>query len=215
MEVLNYDNQGITELDASQVQGVDLSFVKTLILSRNKVRIVKANTFVNFTSLETLVLSSNLISVLEDGWTNGLKNLVTLDLSSNQLDTLGTGIFYGLLKLKTLFLNFNDFSFTSFENLPFLGLISLTNLHLSGNNFKRSIKAYSFASLFNIKLLNLNASNIKSIDSRTFPNAFGLCDLGSPGSNLGNTTINLVGNPVVTDNASQFQNTKCFSYKLF
>ena len=125
------------------------------------IKLIKSNEFSEFKSLQKLYLNKNEIYRLQKDWSNGLSQLKSLDLSNNRLYSLPNGIFIGLKNLQDLSISYNKFHFTEKANTPFLGLIGLKNLDLTGNNFVNSIGPNSFKSLNNLQTLWLINSNIK------------------------------------------------------
>ncbi|GCC22313.1 hypothetical protein chiPu_0000700 [Chiloscyllium punctatum] len=101
----------------------------TLILSNNKISLLKNGSFFGLRSLERLDLKNNLISNIEPGALYGLPELKRLDLSNNRIGCLSPEIFTGLTSLTKLNLSGNIFS-----TLPlglFIELSALKVLHFS------------------------------------------------------------------------------------
>ncbi|KAM5140807.1 adhesion G protein-coupled receptor A1 isoform 4-T4 [Mantella aurantiaca] len=82
----------------------------SLILSNNKISLVKNRAFFGLSSLEKLDLRNNLISTIEPGAFYGLSELRRLDLSNNRIGCLSTEMFLGLQNLQKLNLSGNIFS---------------------------------------------------------------------------------------------------------
>ncbi|XP_048126309.1 adhesion G protein-coupled receptor A3 [Alosa alosa] len=101
----------------------------SLILSHNKISLLKNGSFFGLAALEKLDLRNNLISRLEPGAFRGLAALKRLDLSNNRIGCLSPEMFLGLGNLTKLNLSGNIFS-----TLPdglFAHLLSLRALHFS------------------------------------------------------------------------------------
>ncbi|XP_072883623.1 adhesion G protein-coupled receptor A3 isoform X3 [Hemitrygon akajei] len=101
----------------------------TLILSNNKISLLKNGSFFGLRSLEKLDLKNNLISNIEPGAFFGLSELRQLDLSNNRIGCLSPEMFVGLTSLSRLNLSGNIFS-----TLPtglFVKLTALRVLHFS------------------------------------------------------------------------------------
>ncbi|XP_069773566.1 adhesion G protein-coupled receptor A2 [Narcine bancroftii] len=81
-----------------------------LILSNNKIVLLKTGTFSGLRALEKLDLRNNLISTIETGAFNGLTALKRLDLSNNRIGCLTLGMFQSLTSLTRLNLSGNIFS---------------------------------------------------------------------------------------------------------
>uniref|UniRef100_W5L5D0 Adhesion G protein-coupled receptor A1 n=1 Tax=Astyanax mexicanus TaxID=7994 RepID=W5L5D0_ASTMX len=101
----------------------------TLVLSDNKISVVKNASFFGLRALERLDLRSNLISTVEPGAFRGLAMLKRLDLSDNRIGCLSPEMFLDLGNLSKLNLSGNIFS-TLPEGL-FMHLTSLKVLHFS------------------------------------------------------------------------------------
>ncbi|XP_029465837.1 adhesion G protein-coupled receptor A1 isoform X2 [Rhinatrema bivittatum] len=82
----------------------------TLILSNNKILLLKNGSFLGLMFLEKLDLKNNLISTIEPGAFHGLSELKRLDLSSNRIGCLFPEMFAGLSSLHKLNLSGNIFS---------------------------------------------------------------------------------------------------------
>ncbi|XP_069609927.1 adhesion G protein-coupled receptor A1 isoform X1 [Ranitomeya imitator] len=94
-----------------------------LILSNNKISLVKNRSFLGLNSLEKLDLRNNLISTIELGAFSGLSELRRLDLSNNRIGCLSYEMFIGLSSLHKLNISGNIFSILEsnvFQELPSL-----------------------------------------------------------------------------------------------
>uniref|UniRef100_A0A673WAA2 Adhesion G protein-coupled receptor A1 n=1 Tax=Salmo trutta TaxID=8032 RepID=A0A673WAA2_SALTR len=101
----------------------------SLILSNNKISLLRNASFFGLTILEKLDLRNNLISTVEHGAFRGLVALRRLDLSNNRIGCLSPEMFVDLGNLSKLNLSGNIFS-----SLPvglFTHLLSLEVLHFS------------------------------------------------------------------------------------
>ncbi|XP_033882254.3 adhesion G protein-coupled receptor A2-like isoform X2 [Acipenser ruthenus] len=101
----------------------------SLILSNNKISLLKNGSFFGLRSLERLDLKNNLISTIEPGAFRGLSELKRLDLSNNRIGCLSPEMFRDLGNLFKLNLSENIFSTLS-QGL-FIELVSLKVLHFS------------------------------------------------------------------------------------
>ncbi|XP_055026173.2 adhesion G protein-coupled receptor A3 isoform X1 [Misgurnus anguillicaudatus] len=101
----------------------------SLLLSNNKISVVRNNSFTRLGSLERLDLRGNLISRISPGAFNGLTALKRLDLSNNRIGCFSPDMFLNLGRLSKLNLSGNIFS-TLPEGL-FTHLPSLRTLHFS------------------------------------------------------------------------------------
>lgn len=106
----------------------------TLILSHNKIRVLKNGSFFGLYTLEKLDLKHNLISTIMPGAFRGLAELRKLDLSNNRVGCLSADMFQGLSNLTKLNLSGNIISTMDpgvFEELPSLKLVNFNSDYLS------------------------------------------------------------------------------------
>lgn len=106
----------------------------TLILSHNKIRLLKNGSFIGLNSLEKLDLKHNLISTIMPEAFLGLSELRKLDLSNNRIGCLTADMFLGLTNLTRLNLSGNIMSTLDqgvFEELPSLKLVNFNSPYLS------------------------------------------------------------------------------------
>ncbi|XP_017951424.2 adhesion G protein-coupled receptor A1 [Xenopus tropicalis] len=98
----------------------------TMVLSHNKISLLKNRSFIGLNSLEKLDLRNNLISTIEPGAFYGLTELRRLDLSNNRIGCLAPEMFLGLFSLQKLNLSGNIFSTLIpglFQELPSLNTV--------------------------------------------------------------------------------------------
>ncbi|XP_028312511.1 adhesion G protein-coupled receptor A2 [Gouania willdenowi] len=106
----------------------------TLILSHNKIRVLRNGSFFGLHALEKLDLKHNLISTIMPGAFQGLSELRKLDLSNNRIGCLSAETFQGLTNLTKLNLSGNIISTMDpgvFEELPSLKLVNFNSEYLS------------------------------------------------------------------------------------
>ena len=119
----------------------NLSQLKSLNLTKNKLSNLKANTFYGLSNLTEIVLSSSLIYSIEPGAFNGMAALKKLELISNRILMIQSYTFNGMDSLEILDITFN-------------------------NNWKYPlavIEAYAFANISTLKLLFLRKNKIDTI----------------------------------------------------
>ncbi|XP_036402670.1 adhesion G protein-coupled receptor A3 [Megalops cyprinoides] len=104
----------------------------SLILSNNKISLLKNGSFLGLSSLERLDLKNNLISTIEPGAFRGLASLQRLDLSNNRIGCLSPEMFSDLGNLSKLSLSGNIFS--SLPEGLFAYLPSLRVLYFSSES---------------------------------------------------------------------------------
>lgn len=78
-----------------------------LLLARNRIQVLRDNTFSHFRDLKSLDLQQNEISRIEEGAFNGLSRLTTLLLQHNRLQVASEGMLIPMPKLKYLRLHDN------------------------------------------------------------------------------------------------------------
>ncbi|CAL8342704.1 unnamed protein product [Lota lota] len=106
----------------------------TLILSHNKIRILRNGSFNGLYALEKLDLKYNLISTIMPGAFQGLSELRKLDLSNNRIGCLAADMFQGLSNLTKLNLSGNIISTLDpgvFQELPSLKVVNFNSDFLS------------------------------------------------------------------------------------
>ncbi|KAM9325061.1 adhesion G protein-coupled receptor A3-like [Gastrophryne carolinensis] len=104
----------------------------SLILSNNKISVVKRRAFFGLSSLEKLDLRNNLISTIKPGAFYGLSELRRLDLSNNRIGCLSSDMFSGLQNLQKLNLSGNIFS--TLEHYVFKQLVSLKVIYFNSES---------------------------------------------------------------------------------
>ncbi|KAM9394516.1 adhesion G protein-coupled receptor A2 [Pholidichthys leucotaenia] len=106
----------------------------TLILSHNKIRVLRNGSFIGLYALEKLDLKHNLISTIMPGAFQGLSELRKLDLSNNRIGCLTADMFQGLTNLTKLNLSGNIISTMDpgvFDELQSLKLVNFNSDYLS------------------------------------------------------------------------------------
>ncbi|KAM4678524.1 adhesion G protein-coupled receptor A2 isoform 2-T2 [Discoglossus pictus] len=106
----------------------------TLILSNNKITILKNGSFFGLHDLEKLDLKNNLISGIEPGAFLGLSELKRLDISNNRIGCVNPAAFQGLVSLSRLTMSGNIFSSLSpgvFDELPSLKHVNFATEYLT------------------------------------------------------------------------------------
>ncbi|XP_043470332.1 adhesion G protein-coupled receptor A3 isoform X2 [Leptopilina heterotoma] len=148
-------------------------------LNKNDIYIIEPNIFINLTYLKRLSISYNKITTLAEGSFNGLENLERLDLNHNQISTIDTYAFKQLINLKRLDLSFNRISklgptlfhsmvvldrlklndnyLTTLKEGTFHRLKSLKQLDVSNNPWNCNCDLYWFSSWINNSTLKLNS----------------------------------------------------------
>ncbi|XP_004637318.1 adhesion G protein-coupled receptor A2 [Octodon degus] len=98
----------------------------TLLLSNNKITVLRNGSFLGLSLLEKLDLRNNVISMVQPGAFLGLGELKRLDLSNNRIGCLTSDTFQGLPRLVRLNISGNIFSSLQprvFDELPALKVV--------------------------------------------------------------------------------------------
>ncbi|XP_061115763.1 adhesion G protein-coupled receptor A2 [Conger conger] len=117
----------------------------TLILSKNRIRVLRNGSFAGLVTLEKLDLRDNLISTIMPGAFLGLTELRKLDLSNNRIGCLTADMFQGLTNLTKLNLSSNIFSSLEpalFQEMPALKLVNFNSEYLSCDCGLRWVPGY-------------------------------------------------------------------------
>lgn len=152
--------------------------VHTLDLSNNDIRILRNDSFSNYSTLSTLILSNNEVEEIQLNAFAGLLMMRVLDLRYNKLNSFnpkiisantvlekvslqGNAIAYLpsnspiLISASVSFLDLSECSLTSVHPITFSGLPNLYSLDLS-SNLLRTISVNAFEKLPKLNILKLN-----------------------------------------------------------
>ncbi|KAM8974313.1 adhesion G protein-coupled receptor A2 [Pelodytes ibericus] len=106
----------------------------TLILSNNKISVLRNSSFYGLHDLEKLDLKNNLISMMEPGAFLGLSELKRLDISNNRIGCVNPAAFQGLSSLTRLIMSGNIFSSLDpgvFDEMPSLKVVDFSTEYLT------------------------------------------------------------------------------------
>ncbi|KAK7913421.1 hypothetical protein WMY93_013632 [Mugilogobius chulae] len=166
--------------------------IRLLDLSKNRLKMLAPEEFLNYPGLEELQLNENIISSIEPGAFSNLFNLRTLGLRDNHLKLIQLGVFTGLTNLTQLDISENkivillDYMFQelSLESLGIEGrslsavptdalshLHNLLSLRLRFFNVT-ILRDYSFKRLYRLRVLQI--SGMQALDTMTPKCLFGL-----------------------------------------
>ncbi|KAI5626268.1 leucine-rich repeat and immunoglobulin-like domain-containing nogo receptor-interacting protein 1-B precursor, partial [Silurus asotus] len=162
---------------------------RLLDLSKNRLKAINPEEFINYPHLEDLQLNENVISVIEPGAFSNLFGLRTLGLRNNKLKLIQLGVFTGLSNLTRLDISENkivillDFMFQDLYNLKelevgdselvfishraFHGLTSLEQLTMERCNMTL-VPTEAFSHLHNLLVLKLWHFNVNLIREFSF-----------------------------------------------
>jgi hypothetical protein len=148
--------------------------VEKIILSQNKIRIIRDQTFVDLPKLTLIDLHNNEIHTIEEEAFVKLPHLNKLLLSFNLLTNIKSVIFDHAPNLAEM-----DFHYNKIDTIEFRHMSNLEKLDLSKNRLKQICK-YSFRDLPMLKELNLTNNQIEVIEFGSFCHKLPLlesCDL--------------------------------------
>lgn len=179
---------------ASFPEGIPIE-TKLLDLSKNRLKSLGPEEFINYPQLEELQLNENNISSMEPGAFSNLVGLRTLGLRNNQLKLIQLGVFTGLSNLTQLDISENrivillDYMFQDLHNLKFLevgdndlvyishrafsGLLSLQTLTLERCNLT-VVPTEALSHLHNLVRLHLRYLSISTLQAYSFKKLFWL-----------------------------------------
>ncbi|XP_072527363.1 leucine-rich repeat and immunoglobulin-like domain-containing nogo receptor-interacting protein 1-B isoform X2 [Salminus brasiliensis] len=168
---------------------------RLLDLSKNRLKAINPEEFINYPHLEELQLNENVISVIEPGAFSNLFGLRTLGLRNNKLKLIQLGVFTGLSNLTRLDISENkivillDYMFQDLYNLKelevgdddlvfishraFHGLSSLEQLTMERCNLT-SVPTEAFSHLHNLLILKLWNFNVNIIRDFSFKRLYRL-----------------------------------------
>lgn len=135
--------------------------LQELRLRSNKIKKLPSSVFAAVKTLQTLDLTSNEISVIEKNALAGLESLEYLTLSTNQLVSIDESVLKDLTSLISIRLDSNKLQVIE-ENL-FANNLNLSEIRLDTNEIA-IINGDAFGRLKKLKLLNLSANRLRSID---------------------------------------------------
>ncbi|CAK9302932.1 unnamed protein product [Gordionus sp. m RMFG-2023] len=136
--------------------------IKGINISHNHLKGLEDETFVNMLGLHTLNLSNNHISELNSKMFKGIPYLNTLDLSRNHITHLQSLVFKYVTEIEYLDLKYNNLTFVSAHALA--GLHRITSLSLANNK------------LFTLEYGTFNRISFNSIQYLDFMNNPWMCD---------------------------------------
>jgi Leucine-rich repeat (LRR) protein len=172
LRIIKYLNLSGNKLDLESVSNNASYFksqilLEILDLSFNEIKYLDSNvTFQQLTSLKALNLSNNRLKYIGENLFGYLRQLTELNLASNNLSLSMKNYFYNLGYLKTLKLGFNQINSTYFlESNP--DIRNLEYLHLEHNKIDL-IEENDFENFTKLKFLNLNSNPIKIIQDKAF-----------------------------------------------
>ncbi|XP_068596754.1 leucine-rich repeat and immunoglobulin-like domain-containing nogo receptor-interacting protein 1-B [Brachionichthys hirsutus] len=144
---------------ASLPEGIPTE-TKLLDLSKNHLKTLGPEEFLNYPQLEELQLNENTVSAIEPGAFSNLMNLRILGLRTNQLKLIQLGVFTGMSNLTQLDISENkivillDYMFQELFNLRALEV---------GDNDLVFISPRSFHGLSNLESLNIDGWQLTSV----------------------------------------------------
>uniref|UniRef100_T1J3Q9 LRRCT domain-containing protein n=1 Tax=Strigamia maritima TaxID=126957 RepID=T1J3Q9_STRMM len=161
LQVLDLNGNQLSRVDVNAFIGVDQQLVY-LDLGSNELQQFDA---MPFPALEILILGRNRLSVIRRDTFHKMPNLYDLDLGSNQIESIHEASFANLRRLQTLQLQNNGLLALArglFEHLD-----ELKVLNLSGNRLK-IIEGDCFRQLDKLEILDLSRNNISAMRKNAF-----------------------------------------------
>ncbi|GBP14381.1 Connectin [Eumeta japonica] len=159
----------------------NLTGVRELTLTNDKIEILNESAFSGLTSLVNLTIKENRIKEIQRDVFADLPSLKYLDLSFNYINLIHDGGFEHLNCLNDLVLESNSLSVLTRET--FRGLTNLTRLDLRSNKLTM-IGDLTFAELWNLNELLLNNNELKYLSERAFDGLSMLQKLSMTGNRL-------------------------------
>ncbi|CAG5859870.1 unnamed protein product [Menidia menidia] len=147
---------------------------KLLDLSKNRLKTLGPEEFVNYPQLEELQLNENTISSIEPGAFSNLANLRILGLRTNQLKLIQLGVFTGLTNLTQLDISENKI--VILLDYMFQELYNLRGLEV-GDNDLVFISPRSFHGLSNLESLNIEGYKLASVPTDALSHLHNLLSL--------------------------------------
>jgi Leucine-rich repeat (LRR) protein len=139
------------------------SHLETLDISFNDIQYLDTNlTFEHLISLKTLNISKNKLKLINSYLFGFLYHLNELNLASNRLSFLNDSCFFNFVNLKSLKLNSNQLKSIDFLESNKNFLYNLEELYLEHNK----IVEIDFQSNFNLTFLNLNSNPLEYIRAK-------------------------------------------------
>ncbi|XP_076435821.1 uncharacterized protein LOC143275527 [Babylonia areolata] len=158
----------VTDMDIQRVTSTDFShvhYLRTLVLTRNRLESVDDGAFQSLTGLDTLLMNDNYLREVSDDMFMGLVVLKRLDLSRNRLVELISRSFLPLKNLEVLNLAWNEIEHV--EDDAFVGLYRLQTLLLTGNRLM-AVNGNQFRPLYSLMNLMLDNCSIQVVEFHTF-----------------------------------------------
>lgn len=158
MDILSISNNLLNVLDSSKFP----TNLKILDVSANQIAEIKNKPFENLSKLRILNLSKNKLNNLPFELFVNLKNLTHLDVSSNNLMTVNQGVFHGLISLK--FLNLSSIDASNIEGRVFYSAQNLIDIDLTKNNLIDIDIESLFGFCENLQYLRLDGNSFTCTD---------------------------------------------------
>ncbi|KAI4501344.1 hypothetical protein M0802_003717 [Mischocyttarus mexicanus] len=174
--------------------------LRLLYLDYNDINEIEEEAFVNQEKLIWLILSNNKLSVIKAGDLAGLINLETLRAKDNQLVAVDLSDFENSTSIDLIDFRKNFLNSTNFKlpRLPVLREILKLHCRMLSENYFETITSDMFEGVPGLQSLNMEHNYIKIIDENAFKNLKQLVEVKlahnyiiSLDSNVFKTTVNL------------------------
>ncbi|XP_052457299.1 leucine-rich repeat and immunoglobulin-like domain-containing nogo receptor-interacting protein 1-B isoform X1 [Carassius gibelio] len=147
---------------------------RLLDLSKNRLKAINPEEFLNYQHLEELQLNENIISAIEPGAFSNLLGLRILGLRNNKLKLIQLGVFTGLSNLTRLDISENKI--VILLDLVFQDLYNLKELEV-GDNDLVFISHRAFHGLSSLEQLTMERCNLTSVPTEAFSHLHNLLTL--------------------------------------
>lgn len=179
LKALNLSRNRLIDLPRHTFDGVFK--LERLYISHNLLRVLPFQLFRTMTDLRVLDLSHNSLLSFPENFFAHNEQLLILRLKWNNLQIIGKNTFYNLRRLIHLDLSHNDIDYI--DRKAFESLQSLKTLNISINNIT-TISSILFQSLPRLQQLDLSYNPLKQLPSGIFMNQRNLVSLHLDGTRL-------------------------------
>lgn len=180
LKSLNLTRNRLMDLPRHTFNGVFK--LQRLYIAHNSLRVLPFQLFRSMPELRILDLSHNSLLSFPENFFAPNEHLVVLRLRWNHLQTLGKNVFYNLRSLVHLDLAHNDID--HIDRKAFESLQSLITLNISMNNIT-TVSSILFQSLQNLQQLDLSNNPLKQLPAGLFMSQRNLISLRLDGTLIG------------------------------
>ncbi|XP_054765704.2 toll-like receptor 13 [Lytechinus pictus] len=196
LRILDISGNEITHLSDTKFEG-NLSSLQKLKLSGNNLDKLSPTTFQDVQLLQEIYLESQHGGKLHlNGVFSKMKSLIKLDLSQTNITLTSTCQFNETMNLEELDLSFTTLNSSNIydserQSSLFDGLVSLSKLHLQGNNLNH-LEPETFKSLSKLSLMDMSKAGIVVIKPGLFHRLISLKRLNLDSNNINKISENVL-----------------------